>query len=74
MPENNTPRFVPAEATYYDPVSKKDELAWGVLDTQESLFAPFGGNEALATFAAEKVTEKPYLPWSFVSVFILATN
>ncbi|QOP64357.1 hypothetical protein SEA_NIOBE_54 [Arthrobacter phage Niobe] len=71
MTENT--RYVPAKATYTDPRTGESSLtAWGVHDTVENTFAPFGGNEALAQYAAAEVTRKPFLDWSFVSDFTLA--
>ncbi|QOP65112.1 hypothetical protein PQE12_gp52 [Arthrobacter phage Adumb2043] len=68
-------RFVPAKATYTDPKSGQTAVgSWGVLDTVDNTFAPFGGNEVLASYAAQKVAEKPYLPWSFLSDFTLAAE
>ncbi|WAB10831.1 hypothetical protein SEA_TUCK_57 [Arthrobacter phage Tuck] len=71
MSENT--RYVPAEASFTEPTTgERVESAWGVLDTVENTFAPFGGDEELATFAAQRVEEKPWLPWSFLPDFTLA--
>ncbi|WNN94013.1 hypothetical protein SEA_NITRO_57 [Arthrobacter phage Nitro] len=68
-------RYVPAKAHYTDPQTGQHAVdVWGVHDTVEKTFAPFGGNEGLAAYAANAVAAKPYLDWSFVSDFTLAAR
>lgn len=64
-------RFIPAKASFVDPVLGAQPPSWGVFDTVEHRFAPFGGGQELAEHAAEKVNEKPELPWSFVDSFVI---
>ncbi|QXO14589.1 hypothetical protein SEA_KAYLISSA_55 [Arthrobacter phage Kaylissa] len=73
MSENT--RYVPAEASYTNRMTDEVEVpSWGVLDTVENKFAPFGGSEELAKFAAERVAAMPYLPWTFLDEFTLAAK
>ncbi|UIW13237.1 hypothetical protein SEA_WARDA_55 [Arthrobacter phage Warda] len=72
MSENT--RYVAAEATYTASNGETATPTWGVLDTVENTFAPFGGNEELAKYAAATVAEKPDLGWDFVADFTLAAK
>lgn len=72
MSENT--RYVPAKAVYTEPMTGESVPSWGVLDTVDNTFAPFGGNEELAQFAAQRISEKPFLPWSFLTDFTLAAE
>lgn len=71
---SETPRYVPAQATYTETQTGERVPSWGVLDTVENTFAPFGGSEEVAKFAATRVAEEPGLPWTFVSDFELAAQ
>ncbi|QGZ17354.1 hypothetical protein SEA_POWERPUFF_56 [Arthrobacter phage Powerpuff] len=73
MSENT--RYVAAEASYTNRMTDEVEVpSWGVLDTVENKFAPFGGSEELAKFAAERVAAMPHLPWTFLDEFTLAAK
>jgi hypothetical protein len=79
MSENTTTpaRYVAAEASFTEPTTgERVESNWGVHDTVENAFAPFGGTEELASFAAQRVEEKPWLPWFFIPAadFTLAAS
>lgn len=72
------PRYVPALATWTEKDGTPQPPTFGVLDTLENTFAPFGGPDlseeaghALAEFAAARVAAKPELPWSFLADFEL---
>ncbi|UIW13311.1 hypothetical protein SEA_CREWMATE_60 [Arthrobacter phage Crewmate] len=72
------PRFVPALASWTDKDGSKVAPTFGVLDTLENTFAPFGRpgmddeeGHALAEFAASRVAAMPGLPWTFTAAFEL---
>ncbi|WVX88044.1 hypothetical protein SEA_TFORTROY_56 [Arthrobacter phage TforTroy] len=72
------PRYIPFRATFVEtlegPMKGQSVTAWGVLDNEESRFAPFGGNAALAEYAATAVEAKPDSPWSWVDDFTPAAR
>lgn len=63
------PRFVPFRATFVEPATGLQTTSWGVKDTESNTFAPFGGSRELAEFAAQRIAERPALPWSFLDAF-----
>lgn len=67
------PRYVPYRATFVEtldgPMKGQTLTRWGVLDTEDHTFAPFGGNKALAEYAAASVEAHPDSPWSWVADF-----